>query len=115
VTIAELRQRWTVRRDELRRLRAIVDGTTICEEVLSDLELISADEELTLKEAAARSGYSRDHLSRLIRQNKLTDVGRKHAPRLLASELPKRSPVARPYAKAYNPEADARSLVSSRR
>jgi hypothetical protein len=110
----EVFDRWVTRRDELRRLNAIVDGATLCEEVLLDLEKLvvaSSSETLTLAEAAARSGYSRDHLSRLVRRGKLTNVGRKHRPRLLAGELPSRPrELAAQGTASYDPNTDARSL-----
>ena len=43
---------------------------------------------LTLKEASAESGYSSDHLAKLIRQGKLPNAGRRNAPRLRRGDLP---------------------------
>ncbi len=43
---------------------------------------------LTLKEAAAESGYSADHLGKLIRDGKLPNAGRRNAPRLRRQDLP---------------------------
>ncbi len=75
------------------------------------------DEPLTLSEAAARSGYSADHLGRLIRDGRLTNVGRHGAPRVRAGDLPSRptpasTDVARIPHGAYDPSTDARSLLS---
>lgn len=116
---SEIISRWTTRRDELRSLRASVDGGTLCDEVLADLERLSrSDEEgLTLAQAARRSGYTSDHIGRLVRDGKLKNVGRKHAPRVLVSELPQRSTVQIASARnpAYDPDADARSLRAVRR
>ena len=55
MTLAELRARWTERRDEWRRLGVQVDGAKLAEEVLADLEKVvnaGADELLTLTAAA---------------------------------------------------------------
>ncbi|MFZ5625226.1 MAG: hypothetical protein ACOY71_12525 [Gemmatimonadota bacterium] len=52
------------------------------------------DEPLTLKEAARLTGYSIDHLCRLVREGKLANVGRKHAPRVRRGDLaPKLAPL----------------------
>jgi hypothetical protein len=45
---------------------------------------------LSLEQAARTSGYSADHLGRLIRQGKLQNVGRKHAPRVREADLPRK-------------------------
>src|SRR2546427_451804 len=63
-------RRWRARRDELARLGAHVEGAKLCDEVLADFETVTAAEDealLGLQEAAARSGYSSDHLRRLHR------------------------------------------------
>ncbi len=68
----------------------------------------------TLTEAAAQSGYSVDHLSRLLRETKLPNAGRKGAPRIKAVDLPtKSSRVAHGRRKPYNPITDARALRES--
>ena len=46
---------------------------------------------LTLAEAAEESGYSVDHLSRLLREGKIQNAGRRGAPRIAARDLPRRS------------------------
>jgi hypothetical protein len=107
--------RWTNRRDELRRLRAAVDGAAICEEILADLEALqrsAAEGILTLASAAAVSGYSVDHLARLLREGKLPNKGRKGAPRICIADLPKRpsASLARNRPTRYDPDADARAL-----
>ena len=43
---------------------------------------------LTLREAAVESGYSADHLGKLIREGKLPNAGRRNAPRLRRRDLP---------------------------
>lgn len=47
-------------------------------------------EEVNLTEAARMSGYSADHLGRLIREGQLENVGRKHAPRVRVADLPRK-------------------------
>lgn len=115
----DLFDRWTKRRDELRQLGAIVDGAAICEEVLADLGALQQTERdtvLTLTAAARISGYSADHLGRLIRDGKILNVGRRGPPRIRLTDLPRRpqSPLAGNRLKVYDPDADARSLLSRR-
>jgi hypothetical protein len=92
-----------------------VNAAALVREVVSSLRTIretSLDEPLSLTEAARRTGYSADHIGRLVREGKLPNAGRTHAPRVRARELvaqlkPK---LAAPSAKAYDPATDARSL-----
>jgi hypothetical protein len=108
--------RWRGRRDELARLGAHVDGAKLCDELLADVEamLTSEDEALLgLHEAAARSGYSTDHLRRLHRLGRLP--ARRDGRRLFfrAGDLPRKSNVVdvRPL-HAYDPIADARRVAT---
>lgn len=115
MTSAQIRERWEVRRREWERLHVQVDGAALAAEVISDLERLDSatgEEALTLTQAAQRSGYTTDHLSRLIRQGKLTNVGRKGSPRVLARELPKRpeSKLADRSPAPYDGATDARLL-----
>ena len=54
---------------------------------------LGADEEtsLTLTEAAEASGYSADHLGRLVRSSKIPNAGRKGSPRIARQHLPRKS------------------------
>ena len=108
--------RWRARRDELARLGAHVEGAKLCDEVLADVEaLLSSEGEalLGLQDAAARSGYSSDHLRRLHRLGKLS--ARRDGRRLFfrAGDLPKKPNVVdvRPL-RAYDPRADARRVAT---
>ncbi len=115
MTPREIIDRWTARREEWARLHAMVDGAALAGEVLADLERVTAATEaeaLTLSAAADRSGYTADHLSRLIRQGKLTNVGRPGAPRVLAGDLPQRArtQLAHKPGGSYDGASDARLL-----
>jgi hypothetical protein len=55
----------------------------------------AALEALTLEEAAVESGYSADHLGRLLREEKIPNAGRTHAPRVLRRDLPRKPASAR--------------------
>ena len=50
-----------------------------------------SDEVLSLRDAAVESGYSRDHLARLVREGKIPNAGRPKAPRVLRRHLPRKS------------------------
>jgi hypothetical protein len=59
--------------------------------VLSDIKSImdaSSDRHLTLSEASAISGYSAEHLGRLIRKGSIPNAGRENAPRIRLRDLP---------------------------
>ncbi|HKV51093.1 MAG TPA: hypothetical protein VJO52_07835 [Gemmatimonadaceae bacterium] len=63
----------------------------VCDEVLADLGALQNEFErdvLTLGGAAAESGYSTDHLRRLIRDGKVPNAGRRHAPLVRRCDLP---------------------------
>jgi hypothetical protein len=93
VRLLQLIGRWRARRDDLQHLGALVDGVKLCEEVVADLEsIMSADDYrvLTLAQAETLSGYSREHLGRLIRNGKIPNAGRPNAPRIRRQDLPRK-------------------------
>jgi hypothetical protein len=90
MTIAELEQKWSTRRDEWRVLGVRVDGERIADEILADIRAVSmsADEAtLTPSEAAAVAGYHPESICRLIRKGKLRNFGTPRRPRVRVSEL----------------------------
>jgi hypothetical protein len=116
-----LRERWQARRAEFARFGATVDGVRLCDELLADLDAVvreSADDLLSIRAAAVVSGYSPDHLGRLLRSGVIRNSGRPHAPRIRRADLPRRPQRAGRVAGAngprYDVSADARSLVDSR-
>ena len=74
------------------------------------------DEVLTLSEAAAEMGRSRDHVGRLVRKGTLPNAGRMGAPRVRRGDLEARRirPVAASEASDYDVNADVRSLLARR-
>lgn len=90
------------------RARALEWAACQIEEAIRDSE----DSVLTLAEASLRSGYSPDHLARLIREEKIPNAGRRGAPRVRAGDLPKRRPpgIANGENIPYHTRTDARSL-----
>jgi|SRR5580704_2149062 hypothetical protein len=115
-TASELLDRWTARKNEYARVHATVDAAKLLAEVLSDIEQVvalQANAVLTLETAAARSGYSKDHLARLIREGKIPNAGRRGAPRIRTVDLPARGqdtslPVAVRGRALYDALTDAR-------
>lgn len=93
MTAKELCAKWAARSDEYRRLGVLADGAALCEEALADLrKLLDAESDTTLNltEAARISGYSREHLGRLLDRGVLKNVGRPGAPRVRRVDLPKK-------------------------
>lgn len=50
-----------------------------------------AGEALTLPQAADASGYSADYLGRMIRDGRIANAGRPHAPRIRRADLPRKA------------------------
>jgi len=76
-----------------------------------------ADQLLALRDAAATSGYSEDHLGRLVREGKIKNHGRRGRPLIRRGDLPVRRPttIAPAERAVYDPKTDARELVSRRK
>ncbi|MDP3769084.1 MAG: helix-turn-helix domain-containing protein [Dehalococcoidia bacterium] len=113
---ADLPAAWRTLADTLRPFAA---GVALAYERAAD-ELDTALEAergalLTLAEAARVSGYSADHLARLIRAGKLASVGDRHRPRVRRGDLPLKPVVARRGPALYDVNADARDVLASRR
>lgn len=116
---AEFVAKWQTRQAELERLHAQVDGATVCRELLQDFERFragEAEELLNLCDAARLSGYSEDHLGKLVRAGKIPNAGRAGSPRIRRADLPRRPTRVAPKAgQFYDPDADARSLAIRRK
>lgn len=118
---AEFLARWRQRRDDYDRLSASVKARALIDQLLGELESLFADEEehaLTLTEAARESGYSQDHLARLVREGTIPNAGRSRAPRIRRKDLPRKAsslPVRRRplHLAGATPEQIARSVVTS--
>jgi hypothetical protein len=65
-------------------------AATAFREAALELEeaLHAGEDAVTLSEAERIGGYSADHLARLVREGKLPNVGRKHAPRIRRTDVP---------------------------
>lgn len=65
------------------------------ESCAAELEATLRDRDETtfsLVEAAQESGYSADHLGRLVRADKIPNAGRPGAPRIARRDLPRKAP-----------------------
>lgn len=117
MTQAELLARWEERRGAYAGVAALVEAAKLITEFLSDVRRLTlADEKrvLTLKVAAAESGYSTEHLARLIREGRIRNAGRRYAPRVYAVDLPVRRTFAQIGARSYDVDTDARTLRNGR-
>ena len=91
--LLEIAARW---REEGIHLRDRYNDETmarLCEVHAEELEAAvrqAEDEALTLAQAANISGYSSDHLGRMIRQGKIPNAGQKGSPRVRVRHLPKK-------------------------
>ena len=104
---------WRQRAEMLRQYgaeQAARTAETLADELESTLR--SQDDEcLTLDEAAEASGFSRDHLSRLIREGKIPNAGKPHAPRICRADLPRKTGRTLLVAGRYGDLADARGRI----
>jgi hypothetical protein len=97
MTLAELRAKWAKRAAEWRALGVTITGEKIAVELLADLDSVSPPDEeaVSLKEAALMSGYSPDHLGRLVKAGQLTNRGTKARPKVLVADLPRKPAAAK--------------------
>jgi hypothetical protein len=82
---------WRERADQLRPYATA--AAAAFESAAAELEAAVAEEEataLSLEEAAEESGYSPDHLGRLVREGRIPNAGKKNAPRILRRSLPRK-------------------------
>ena len=84
---------WRRRAKALRRYGVETPATALerCAEEL-DATLVERDETTySLVEASRESGYSADHLGRLVRDGKIPNAGRPGAPRIARRDLPRKA------------------------
>lgn len=120
---AEFEAKWREEAELLRRRRAQVDAGELLEEVLTDFRavVIQENEELLDLQAASReSGYSADHLGRLVRDGVIRNAGRRNAPKIRRGDLPRKAGALRESARRLTlgratPGQIARAVVTSER
>ena len=90
-SLHDLLAKWEARKQDWQRLGVQVCGAAVSDEILADLQAVTranALEALTLREAAMLSGYTVDHLQRLVSAGQLENIGRKGRPRIRRGDLP---------------------------
>lgn len=93
MTDREFVARWEKQARELEQLGALVNGAALCRVILQDFTLTlgaTADRVASLAEAASESGYSVEHLGRMVRQGRIPNAGRPNAPRIRLGDLPRK-------------------------
>ena len=89
---ANLPGQWRTLAKELRRFGAEPQARALesCADELTEALRATDEELLTLRRAAAESGYSVDHVARLLREGKIPNAGEKSRPRVRRKDLPVR-------------------------
>src|SRR3954468_20019993 len=90
LTSADLPETWRTLAMQLRSLGGDAQARTLewCADQLTTAMLQKADELLSLHRASEESGYSADHLGRLLRAGKIPNSGRTAKPLIRRSDLP---------------------------
>ena len=107
-----LSSRWRTRaqlfrdHEEISLAIAYEKGAAALEEALAS----EGDVALTLRQAAEESGYSADHLGRLVRDGEIPNAGRPGAPRIARGDLPIKPEVA---SRPENLQLDRTQIVRS--
>ena len=89
--------------------RAYEACATELDEVVNERDELLLD----LQEAAELSGYSADHLGRLVREEKIQNAGRPGAPRIRIKDLPRKISEVLPTDDAFNHLPSATAIVQS--
>lgn len=98
MTLRDVVARWRAEQLRFERLGVLADGGKLIGQLLDEVEnatIAEAEEILSLAEAAGETGYSANHLARLLREGRISNAGRPHAPRIRRSDLPKKPPPLR--------------------
>ncbi len=93
--LTTLNDRWREKADLFRQHGHEATARTyeVCSAELEAALQGTEEELLDLQEAARESGYSSDHLGRLVRDGKIPNSGRRNAPKIKRSDLPRRPEV----------------------
>ena len=86
-------QRWRGKADSIRAYSP--DLAKVLEAVADELEQFDREyqaEQLTLAQASGESGYSADHLSRLVSEGRIENAGKAGSPRIRRGDLPRKPP-----------------------
>jgi hypothetical protein len=91
-TLVQLSDDWRSLADQQRRFGAETHARILeyCADELANALRMREEELLDLQQASFESGYSADHLGRLVRDGKLPNAGRRNAPKIRRADLPRR-------------------------
>ena len=112
-SIRKLPAAWRRQAKTLRRYggQALATALERCADELEGTIQERDDTTLTLTDAARESGYSREHLGRLVRDGKIPNAGRPNAPRIARRHLPrKRQDPESPFGSRLARERDRRQV-----
>lgn len=112
-SLAALLTRWRETAATLRS-EGYTQGADMTERRATELEdcLTALDAEtLSVSQAASESGYSAEHVRRMLSENPTLNAGRKGKPLIRRSDLPRKASIAGKAPKLYDPIADARNLM----
>ena len=114
--------KWAAEAESMRQRGVLTSGGALLDEVLRDFGTVirgQGEDLLTLTQAASESGYSAEYLGALIRQGRLANAGRPHAPRIRRQDLPRKAsglPPRPPGCKLVGatPRQIARAIITSK-
>ena len=112
-SVRKLPAAWRSRAKTLRRYGSEPPAIAL-ERCADELEATIRDRDettLSLVEAARESGYSRDHLGRLVRDGKIPNAGRPNAPRIARRHLPRKAPAEAPLAEEPRPRERSNAQI----
>ena len=115
-SIRKLPAAWRRQAKTLRRYggKALATAIERCADELEGTIQQRDDTTYSLTEAARESGYSREHLGRLVRDGKIPNAGRPNAPRIARRHLPRKASGERRLAeKPHRREVSNAQIVQS--
>ena len=113
-------RKWRAEQERFERLGATANASALAGQILDEIDAaLARDSEdlLPLGPAAKESGYSASHLGRLIREGRLPNLGKPHAPRVRRADLPRKPAALRSsgsplHLLGVGPAQVARSIVT---
>lgn len=91
--LRDITARWKEDADRMKIYGAEAQATALlraADDVLQALATVE-DDALNLADAARESGYSAEHLGRLVRRGEIPNAGRPNAPRIRRADLPRKA------------------------
>ena len=118
LSAADLLVEWRLEADRM-ATRGFVEPAQVIRSMADQLSAVLGHEGsaiLTLRQASAESGYSADHLRRMVSAGDVENAGRRGAPRIRRSDLPRKTggltQTARPSTLERSKAAIVRSIAN---